>query len=100
VHNNLGLLAVSRGDLKTALEEYWLEIAVNPSYPNVYLNLGGLYFAVGQYRWAETAWQNAMRLNPQDLRGARSLIKLYQTTGETAKAEALMNSLRGRVGGE
>jgi protein O-mannosyl-transferase len=99
VHNNLGLIAVSRGDYKAALQEYWMEITINNSYPNVYLNLGGLYFAMNEYNRAQEAWEQARKLNPQDLRAVKSLIKLYLETGETAKAQALMDSVRGRVGG-
>jgi tetratricopeptide (TPR) repeat protein len=77
-----------------------MEIAVNPTYPNVYLNLGALYMAMKQYALAEDAWQKAMNLNPLDLRGAKSLIKLYLFLGEKDKVQALMDSERGLIGGE
>jgi hypothetical protein len=99
VHNNLGLIAVSMGDYQAALQEYWMEIAINNGYPNVYLNLGGLYFAMNEYIRAEQAWEQARKLNPHDLRAVKSLIKLYLTTGENTKAQALVDGLRGLVGG-
>jgi len=99
VHNNLGLIAVSYGDYRAALRDYEMEIAVNPTYPNVYLNLGGLFMAMQDYAQAEKAWQKAMELNPQDLRAVKSLINLYLSLGEREKAQALMNSVRGLVGG-
>ena len=100
VHNNLGLIAASQGDYWGALREYQMEIAVNPTYPNVFLNLGALYMAMRQYSLAEQAWQKAMALNPQDLRGVKSLIKLYSYLGETDKARVLADSERGLVGAD
>ena len=60
----LGLNALAEGNFEEASNAFQQAIAIYPSVPTVYLNLGVAFKAMGDWASAQTAYQNAIALNP------------------------------------
>lgn len=87
-HNNLALIYAKRGDLKRAEAELLLALDARPGFAVGYTNLGDVY-----RKMAESAYQEALKRNPNDAR-ARSGLALLRSgtsgaaTGRSAPARA------------
>jgi tetratricopeptide (TPR) repeat protein len=63
-HELLGEVALSRGDLTTAIDELEAERKINPLNPDIYDRLGDAYVRSGQYTQAQQALDRAVLLEP------------------------------------
>jgi arylsulfatase A-like enzyme/Flp pilus assembly protein TadD len=88
-HFNLALLAESRRDYRTAVEEYLREIEQYPSSFKAIFNLGRLYGEMGQREAQLTAYREAVTVNPMFAEGhlylAKLLLDLNRDLTEAAK---------------
>lgn len=63
MHNNLGLKAVSEQNYYTAVQEFFLAIALNPKTQATavyYNNLGETYMKIGYFKDAQSCFENAI----------------------------------------
>ena len=65
-HYDLGTAYHSSGNLKKALPEYKAALRMQPSFAEVYQNLGALYLQQGQLELAREAFLNVLRLKEKD----------------------------------
>ena len=66
-HNSLGCIYERMGLPKKAETEYLMEIKVTPYYYKARINLANLYFKQGKKAAAAELWEQALRINPEDI---------------------------------
>ena len=65
------------GDLTAAIDAYSQALTLNDNHEDALYYLGNMYWELGSYRAAETAWQRLVRVNPDSPRGHLRLGDLY-----------------------
>ena len=65
------------GELTAAIDAYSRALALNDKHEDTLYYLGNMYWELGSYRAAETAWQRLVRVNPDSPRGHLRLGDLY-----------------------
>jgi hypothetical protein len=75
-HNSLGAIYERKGLLEKAESEYLAEIENTPYYNAARINLANLYFRQGKEEKAAALWEEALRVNPEDMY-VRNMIKVY-----------------------
>jgi hypothetical protein len=66
-HNGLGNIYETKGQPERAAAEYAMEIKNTPYYANAYRNLANIYYRQGDKEKAGKLWEQALRLNPDDM---------------------------------
>ncbi len=66
IHTELGALYYGRGNLAVALEELRIASAADPSYALAYSMLGLVYMELRENKLAQTNFERALRLSPND----------------------------------
>ncbi|SDR33249.1 tetratricopeptide repeat protein [Thermostaphylospora chromogena] len=64
LHANRGQLLATLNRTKEALQEYDTAIAIDPDFPDYYLDRGNVRYAVGEVEGALADYETAMRLSP------------------------------------
>ena len=63
---NLGLVALERGDLATARRHFERAVAIDPGSSRAYAGLGNVALREGDRRSAIDAWRRAVQLDPRN----------------------------------
>lgn len=83
----------NRGFYEKALECCFNILEEQPSNDNVYNLIGEIYMAMGKDDFAMKEFQNCIYLNPTNKQALISLILIYESTNNNAKAVPLKNRL-------
>ena len=86
-HNNLGCDYLSKGEFKSAQEQFEDAIRLNQADGQAFLNLGNVLTLMGRYPEAEHALQDGVKRRPDSAFGQFLLGSLYGHTGRTTEAE-------------
>jgi hypothetical protein len=89
--NNYGMALASSGKQQEAITYYLNAIKLPNGYPQIYLNLGNSYAAIGDYTHAESAYKQALTRSPNFYRAYTNLYGIYLRTKQTQKAKALLD---------
>ncbi len=65
------------GELKAAIADYSQALTLNDKHEDTLYYLGNMYWELGSYRAAETAWKRLVKINPGSPRGHLRLGDLY-----------------------
>jgi tetratricopeptide (TPR) repeat protein len=85
----------SAGKIDEAEAAYKAILTTSADVPEVYQNLGQLYLQKKDYKAAETAFQKGLELRPDSSDLSTLLARVYQETGQTDKAMALVEKSAG-----
>jgi tetratricopeptide (TPR) repeat protein len=85
----------NQGKLDEAEAAYKAILAKTPDVAEVYQNLGSLYLTKKDYPAAETAFQKGLELRPESTDMTSLLARVYQESGQTDKALALLEKSAG-----
>jgi tetratricopeptide (TPR) repeat protein len=85
----------SAGKIDDAEAAYKAILATSPDVPEVYQNLGQLYLTKKDYPNAETAFLKGLELRPDSSDMSTLLARVYQESGQTEKAMALIEKSAG-----
>lgn len=80
-HNAMGLQYMKLDNIYSAICEFQLAIALKEEGSNssaYHNNLGLAYQKLGQYAWAEICFENAIKLNPNNIYFYENLLKTYE----------------------
>lgn len=66
-HNSLGCIYEKKGLTEKAEAEYLMEIKITPYYDKAPVNLANLYFRQGKEARAAELWEEALRINPENI---------------------------------
>lgn len=75
-----------RGDIQGAVEAYQKAVALDPSYPAPYNDLGVLFEQLGQIEDAKKSYEQALVIDPNYLKAHANLALLYERLSEKEKA--------------
>jgi tetratricopeptide (TPR) repeat protein len=92
---NLGNVADSTGDWKSAVSYYVQAMTVDPYAPDAYINLGVTYDEHGLYQLAQSALVKGLAVAPEDGRLHFVLGDTYQRMGNRADAEKQFEAAAG-----
>jgi Flp pilus assembly protein TadD len=81
LHNNLGTLLITVGNVDKAIEHYKLATKANPNYTNAFLNLCNAYNKTGDFDKAITACNKALDIEPDSAKGHFDLGTVFQNKG-------------------
>ncbi|MFI7702360.1 tetratricopeptide repeat protein [Nonomuraea sp. NPDC049480] len=85
---NRAQLLATLGNTKEALEDYAAAIAIDPGFPDHYLERGNLLFKLGQYEEALADYERAMRAGPPLPEAHYNRAELRTMRGDTSGALA------------
>lgn len=91
--NKLGLAQTLAQDYASAISTLKKSAEIYPDYSTTYVYLGNAYVAMGADKEAIQAFETALSLNPFNPTPYRSLINLYQRSGDVAKAKEMQAGL-------
>lgn len=83
-HNNLGLIKLEDGYYDIALAEFQLAIELNPTSKACaiyYNNIGETYMKLGQYKNAQIAFENAIKISPLPFIYYKNIVQTYKYQG-------------------
>jgi tetratricopeptide (TPR) repeat protein len=86
-HYYLGRIAAGEGRLDEALQEYQASLKIYPEGVETLADLGSLYVEKREFDEARKTLTRALLLEPENYRANRSLLRLYQRTGDPQLAE-------------
>ncbi|MFO0754267.1 MAG: response regulator [Thermodesulfovibrionales bacterium] len=89
---SLGQLALARGDVNGAIEQYKETVAKNPLFVKAYNALGELCEDIGDPQAAISYYEKAHEISPANTERLLALMKLFQKTGEGRKAESILKA--------
>ena len=75
-----------RGDIQGAVEAYQKAVALDPSYPAPYNDLGVLFEQLGQIEDAKKSYEQALVIDPNYLKAHANLALLHERLSEKEKA--------------
>lgn len=75
------------GQFEKAEQTYKEALAIYPGYPQVFHNLGNLYYAQGKYEDAYIYFKKALDTDPSFFFSVNKLIEMYANTKEYEKAK-------------
>ncbi|MDD5570380.1 MAG: tetratricopeptide repeat protein [Bacteroidales bacterium] len=73
---------------------YKKEIQINPTYDNVYFNLGLLYFKENKTNEAIQFWKKTIEINPKFVYVYENLAKYYSNTDNVIELEKIKQQAR------
>lgn len=76
LQNNIANLLLARGDTTAALDRYEMLLQIDPTQPDIWLNLGTVYALAGNYDEARAAWQTALQHDPDHAEAKQYLEQL------------------------
>jgi tetratricopeptide (TPR) repeat protein len=82
LYANRAQLLAARGRTKEALEDYGTAIAIDPAFPDHYLDRGNLLFRLGRFDGALRDYEAALRLSPPLPEGYYNRAELRIATGD------------------
>jgi Flp pilus assembly protein TadD len=85
-YSNIGIEQLRKGSPLEALRYFRKAIATDDNVASVWSNLGALYSQAGYFDYAEAAYLQALRINPQELVAMSNLGQLYGYRGQTELA--------------
>lgn len=91
--NNYGMALAGSGKQQEAITYYLKANKLPNGYPQIYLNLGNSYAAIGDYTHAETAYKQAITKSPSFYRAYTNLYGIYLRTKQTEKRKALLDTV-------
>ena len=83
-YNNLGTLAHSQGDTRTAEKMYRKALALKPDAADTMLNLGTLYYAERKFKKGDEAYRKALAIDPEILTRDNGRAMQAQARGSAA----------------
>jgi tetratricopeptide (TPR) repeat protein len=86
------IMAFAQGADQFAIQALSQAVALDPINPNTRINLGGVYFAIGDYESAIDSFKLAVAAKPDYANARYNLALAYREKGETDKAIAEMNN--------
>lgn len=90
-HNAMGLEYMKMGNVYAAISEFQLAIALKEEGSNssaYHNNLGLAYMRLGYPKWAEICFENAIKLNPNNIYFYENLLKTYEMQNKLALKSA------------
>ncbi len=93
-HFKKGFEYQNQGSLDKAIEEYQKALQLNPSYTQVYTNLGAVYLGKQDYDQAILQFKKVIELNYFDKKAHYNLGLAYLRKGEVEKAQEEVEFLR------
>lgn len=90
-HNNLGVRYLSKGDLKSAEDEFTQVIKLHQGDAEAYFNLGNVYYLTQRYDDAARTLQEGLRRDPNSALGNFLLGAVSTRQGELAPAEKYLH---------
>jgi lipoprotein NlpI len=93
-HYKKGFEFHNQGSLDQAIEEYQEALKLNPSYAEVYTNLGAIYVSKKDYDQAIQQFKKVVELNHFNAKAHYNLGMAYVYNGEKDKAEEELKILR------
>ena len=87
-YNNRAVEAMRAGDLRSAFANFKLAISKSSLVPGAWVNLGALYSRQHHYDSALTAYEQALRINPNEKSALTNLARLNDEIGNTELAES------------
>jgi tetratricopeptide (TPR) repeat protein len=85
--NNLGLLLVNRGKIKSGIACYQRALEIDPSKPDTYNNLANAYAELGEFARAEACFAQALAIDPEYLVAHNNLALTLAQAGRFDEAE-------------
>jgi protein O-GlcNAc transferase len=76
--NNLGNIALARGEYERAMRLLEEAITTRPAYFEAHLNLGNVHLALGHYEEAEAQYRNALEIDAGSTPAEYNLAKCYE----------------------
>ena len=86
--------AVNREAYERAAQLYMKILEQEPDHVLTHVNLGNVYFTVGEFEKAEQAYQKTLEINPYYLFGSLSLARLYLQTNRPDQAVAVLQKVK------
>ena len=93
-YNNRAVEAMRAGDLRSAFANFKLAISKSSLVPGAWVNLGALYSRQHHYDSALTAYEQALRINPNEKSALTNLARLNDEIGNTELAESYRSRIR------
>ena len=87
-HTKAGRAELYFGQAQLALEHFLAATRADPNYDKGWYELGFLYLRQKRWSEAQQAFENVVRLNPDDYEAEGSLGLVYLQKGDLARAEA------------
>ena len=78
--------------MRAALDHYNAAVQADPNYDRAWYELGFVYLRQNQLDGAQKAFENVIRLNPDDYQAQGSLGMIYMQKGDAAHAEACLRA--------
>lgn len=93
-YNNRAVEAMRAGDLRLAFANFKLAISKSSVVPATWVNLGALYSRQRHYESALAAYEQALRINPNEKSALTNLARLNDEMGHTELAESYRSRIR------
>jgi len=93
-YNNRAVEAMRAGDLRLAFANFKLAISKSSLVAGTWVNLGALYSRQRHYESAQAAYEQALRINPNEKSALTNLARLNDEIGNTALAETYRSRIR------
>jgi tetratricopeptide (TPR) repeat protein len=93
-YSNLGVEALMAQDYETSFVYLSSAIRAYPRIPGPWVNLGLLYSRRGLYEYAESAYLNALDIDPRNRSALTDLAALYSAMGDEERAQAYRDRIR------
>lgn len=87
LHNDLGLLELSRGDTQAAFEQFQRAIALDPAFADAHTNQGSVLLHAGDYRGAAAEFRAVLEHHEDDLDARLALGVALRGQGEARDAQ-------------
>ena len=88
-HNNLGLVYISKGDIRKALDHYRETLRIKPDDCVAHTNLGNIYRNQGLWEKAKASYETCLQADPAYPTAYSNLGLVYVHSGDLQQAQAL-----------
>lgn len=95
---NQGVDHYSKGNTQLAIEMFERSIQMDPNNVDAYFNLGSVYYQTQQFEKARGAFENVVRLAPQDSQAKYSLALTLEKQGRNTEAIQVLQQIPSRDG--
>lgn len=93
-YNNRAVEAMRAGDLKMAFANFKLAASKSSTVASVWVNLGALYSRLHRFESAQAAYQQALRIDPNEKSALTNLARVSDELGNTEAAAAYRQRVR------